>query len=414
MGCFGSRFDKRNSVADDFNTVGIQFVGGEGQKADKCPLDSVCLMYGDSKEVEEWLKVGPLTMTAEEEGKKIALEAWRALCQQAKYLDDEFGGKDKVVYVNGKYESKSAIAQIKAVKEFLKEKNPDIEFPEEEKPAEEGMMMEGEMGEMMMEDAPAEMEGGEGMEEPDLYAGDSAAYDGWANLPALFLRCMTVHPYFGDIVKSALIYYEFNFGGKQFVPLPKIGLGDFTKNPLAAKEPETAAWAGIAALVGCAVDAAEATETDVWFSGYLGDEDVQALEAIEENGSILFPGWMAGWKSEDEAKKGIWECNGKNTVHKVIIVAKTKCKDAVVCRLFSQRFNAKKTSFEKKEDIWYLTVADDGWEYKTLADWKVWLKEEEEKAVAAAAAAAAEKTGEAVMEGAEMAEMAAEEMAAAE
>jgi hypothetical protein len=276
------------------------------------------------------------------------------------------------------------------------------------------MMMEGEMGEMMMEDAPAEMEGGEGMEEPDLYAGDSAAYDGWANLPALFLRCMTVHPYFGDIVKSALIYYEFNFGGKQLVPLPKIGLGDFTKNPLAAKEPETAAWAGIAALVGCAVDAAEATETDVWFSGYLGDEDVQALEAIEENGSILFPGWMAGWKSEDEAKKGIWECNGKNTVHKVIIVAKTKCKDAVVCRLFSQRFNAKKTSFEKKEDIWYLTVADDGWEYKTLADWKVWLKEEEEKAVAAAAAAAAEKTGEAVMEGAEMAEMAAEEMAAAE
>jgi len=81
MGCFGSRFDKRNSVADDFNTVGIQFVGGEGQKDEKCPLDSVCLMYGDSKEVEEWLKVGPLTMTAEEEGKKIALEAWRALCQ---------------------------------------------------------------------------------------------------------------------------------------------------------------------------------------------------------------------------------------------------------------------------------------------------------------------------------------------
>jgi hypothetical protein len=43
------------------------------------------------------------------------------------------------------------------------------------------------------------------MEAPDLYAGDSAAYDGWANLPALFLRCMTVHPYFGDIVKSALL-----------------------------------------------------------------------------------------------------------------------------------------------------------------------------------------------------------------
>jgi len=81
MGCFGSRFDKRNSASNDFNTVGIQFVGGEGQEDDKCPLDSVCLQYGKEAEVEDWLKVGPLTMTAEEEGKRIALEAWVALCQ---------------------------------------------------------------------------------------------------------------------------------------------------------------------------------------------------------------------------------------------------------------------------------------------------------------------------------------------
>lgn len=366
-------------------------------------------MYGDSKEVEEWLKVGPLTMTAEDEGKKIALEAWRGLCQQAKYLDGEFGGSDKDVYVNGKYLSKDAIAQIAAVKEFLKEKNPDIEFPEEEKKAEEGaaeMMMEGE--EMMMEEAPAEMEGGEGMEAPDLYAGDSAAYDGWANLPALFLRCMTVYPYFGDIVKSALVYYEFNFGGKQLVPLPKIGLGDFTKNPLAAKEPTTEAWAGVAALVGCAVDAAESAETDVWFSGYLGDEDVEALKLIEEDGSLLFPGWMAGWKSEEEALKGIWECNGKNKIHKVVIVTKTKCTEAVVCRLFAQRFNSKKKSFEEKDGIWYLTVEDNGWEYKSLADWKVWVEEEAKKVAEAAAAAAAAKG----MEGAAEGEMMAMEAAA--
>jgi len=65
---------------------------------------------------------------------------------------------------------------------------------------------------------------------------------------------------------------------------------------------------------------------------------------------------MAGWKSEEEAKKGIWEMNGKNECEKVIIVTKAKCASAVVCRLFSQRFNSKLTSFEKKEDIWYLTV----------------------------------------------------------
>ena len=250
MGCFGSRFDKRNSAADDFNTVGLQFVGGAGQKDDKSPLDAVCLKYGDGKEVDEWLKVGPLTMTAEEEGKKIATEAWVALCQQAKFLDGEFGGSDKVQYVNGKYTSKDAIAQIDAVKAFLKEKNPDIEFPEEvkEEAAAEEAPAEGDMA---AEEAPAEMEGGdemEMMEAPDLYKDDSAAYDGFANLPALFLRCMTVSPYFGDIIKSTLIYYEFNFGGKELVPLPKIGLGDFTKNPLAAKEPKTEAWAGVAAL----------------------------------------------------------------------------------------------------------------------------------------------------------------------
>jgi hypothetical protein len=37
------------------------------------------MMYGESKEVEEWLKVGPLSMTAQEEGEKIAKEAWNAL-----------------------------------------------------------------------------------------------------------------------------------------------------------------------------------------------------------------------------------------------------------------------------------------------------------------------------------------------
>jgi len=192
---------------------------------------------------------------------------------------------------------------------------------EEMKAPEEEMMMDG--GEEM-----------EMMEAPDLYAGDTAAYDGWANLPALFLRCMTVSPYFGDIVKQSLIYYEFNFG-KKLLPIPSIGLGDFTKNPLSAKEPGTEAWAGVASLVGCALDCAEATETDVWFSGYLGEEDLEALKLIEEGGSVLFPGWMAGWKSEDEAVKGIWASESKNTVFKVVISTKTKCASAVVCRLFA-------------------------------------------------------------------------------
>lgn len=276
------------------------------------------------------------------------------------------------------------------------------------------MAAEGEMMEEMMAEGGDEMM--EMMEKPDLYAGDSADYKGWANLPALFLRCMTVHPYFGDIVKASLVHYEFNFAGKDLVPLPKIGLGDFTKNPLAAKEPKFEAWAGIAALVGCALDCAEAAETDVWFSGYLGEEDLEALKEVEEDGALLFPGWMAGWKSEEEAIANIWEVNGKNKVFKVVISTKTKCASAVVCRLFAQRFNSKKKTLEEKDGVWHLAVEDDSWEYKTLADWKTKMAEEAEAAAAAAKAAAEAAAAMGATDAAAEGEMAAAEgeMAAAE
>ena len=131
MGCFGSRFDKRKGTCTDFNTCGIQFIGGAGHNNDFCPQDAVSLFYGGEKEVDEWLKVGPLTMEDKEQGEKIALECWNALVQQGKYLKDNYGDSNKTVYVSGKYPHQDAIAQIDAVKAFLKEKNPDIEFPEE-------------------------------------------------------------------------------------------------------------------------------------------------------------------------------------------------------------------------------------------------------------------------------------------
>jgi hypothetical protein len=197
------------------------------------------------------------------------------------------------------------------------------------------------------------------------------------------------------------------------VPIPKIGFGDLTKNPLAAKETEPKQWASVASLVGCALDVAESAETDVWFSGYLGDEDLEALKvvALEEttNKNILFPGWMAGWKSEDEAVKGIWDGeSAKNKIHKVVISTKTKCASAVVCRLFAQRFNSKLKSLEEKEGIWYLTVEDDSWEHKTLAAWEEYKKKAAEEAAAAAAAAAAAGAEAAVDMAAEKAEEGAE------
>ena len=149
-GCVGSRFEKRKSTSTDLNTVGIQYVGGEGSNNDFCPQDAISLFYGESQEVDEWLEVGPLTMDHQGQGERIALEAWNALVQQGNYLDNNysylkhnFGGSDSFVLVGGKYLAKDAIAQIEEVKAFLKEKNPQIEFPEEEGGGEGGMEKQG-------------------------------------------------------------------------------------------------------------------------------------------------------------------------------------------------------------------------------------------------------------------------------
>ena len=160
-------------------------------------------------------------------------------------------------------------------------------------------MRDAEEGDMMME-------GGEegANEKPDIYAGDSASYDGVANLPALFLRCCITQPYFGDLVKGSLLHYEFNFKGKNWreVPMPKLALADLAMNPLGARECKPNQWAGIAVLVAAALEKAKSTEADVWFSGYLGEEDIKVLKEMANGDNILFPGWMAGWKSKDAAK----------------------------------------------------------------------------------------------------------------
>lgn len=210
MGCFGSRFDKRNSVADDLNTVAFQFVGGEAQENDKCPIDKIALKYGADAEPAEWAKVGPMKCTDEEFGKKIALELDAALTAHLTFLDKEYGTPDKNVYVGGKYELKDAKAQILAVKTHLREKCAAIEFPADpvgatpEVPADGMMMMEAPMMEEVM------AEGGEDMmmdmmAAPDLYASDAGAYDGYENLPALILRNYVVNPYFGDLLKRDII-----------------------------------------------------------------------------------------------------------------------------------------------------------------------------------------------------------------
>ena len=350
MGCFGSRFDKRCSVADDLNTVAFQFVGGEANENDYCPIDKIAFKYGEEKEPADWAKVAAGMKASDEEwGKKVALELDAALTKHAKWLESEYGTPDKDAYVGGKYELKDAKAQIDAVKAHLREKCNNVgDYPVDE--VKEEPAMDAEMMEMMemMEDAPME-EGGEEMTmaKEDLYASDSGSYDGWENLPALILRNYVVNPYFGDLVKRDIISGEFK-----------------------PSSPKHAEFVSAAVMVGMALDATESAEKDIFFAGYLGAEDMESLKGIAENGNILFPGVVAAWASEEEAvKNSFGEMHGKNEVSKVVFTTKTKVHSAIVCREFVYRFNAKVEKQEDKEGVLHVTLADDTWEHKTLAAW---------------------------------------------
>lgn len=57
MGCFGSRLDKRASAAtEDLNSVGLQFVGGEGaDDKDVQAADKFVLLQGSAADKKECL-----------------------------------------------------------------------------------------------------------------------------------------------------------------------------------------------------------------------------------------------------------------------------------------------------------------------------------------------------------------------
>jgi hypothetical protein len=67
-GCVTSRFETRNHSLDDYNTLDIAFIGGEGRpkEDDICPVDKLFLSYnidvsnlpdGEAKEVYEIFRI---------------------------------------------------------------------------------------------------------------------------------------------------------------------------------------------------------------------------------------------------------------------------------------------------------------------------------------------------------------------
>lgn len=220
---------------------------------------------------------------------------------------------DKDPVVGGHYKLSAAIKQLNAVLEAFK--TSGIEIPADK--VEGAAVVDGENKEVKKEEdgkedpekdeEKVEMEGGDGAEgegenkeepekneeagkptepapvvvssmDPGNYESDAYDYAGWEAVPAIFLKQATVNPYWGDLVKGHIINYEF-----------------------AQAKAKGDEWNGAAGLITAALASATRADAETWFSGYVGDEDLGGLQSIAEKGPILFPGWVAGWKSEADA-----------------------------------------------------------------------------------------------------------------
>ena len=150
---------------------------------------------------------------------------------------------------------------------------------------------------------------------------------GFTKLPELLLTLAVKYPFFGDLVKAQLLAYEFRHDRTDkpasFCFAPAIGLMD--------------------AAVEKAEESAEAKE--VWFSGMVGDADLESLqEMVKSKSEILFPGVLYGWDSKENALSYLATLSGENAqndVHRVIYKAKTKAVPIAGVNLVVHRYSAK-------------------------------------------------------------------------
>jgi len=388
----GSRFDKRKDAAGDFNTSGIQFMGGEGSLPDGCPVDRLVMAYTEKKELADVFKADD-----EDLAKKIATETYNGCDQQSKYLIGANGEPvdGKKVLISDKYDLKDAIANLKSVMDALKAAG--FEFAEEKK--EEGKEEE-KKDDMMAE--PEMMEGGEDMEgmmdammaaAGDLYADDAEDYNGCANLGKLLLAQSVKAPYFGDLIKNQLVIAEFGSVAAGPFALPKIEVPiPEVPGQEKPKAPSDTCFAGASGIISAYVDANEGDAKDVWFSGFVGDEDLEALKAIsEEKGQIVFPGCLSGWRDEAAAKANVGEYKGSQAGAKVIYKINAKCVEAVVLRSFIQRLSATVGATAEADGWTSFDLTEKPFEHTTIAAWEKSLGDAPADATPAAGAAPEEE-----------------------
>jgi len=186
--------------------------------------------------------------------------------------------------------------------------------------------------------------------DPGQYDADDFAYGGWETVPAIFLKQATVNPYWGDLVKGHVIHWEFF-----------------------QKKASDHTWSGAAGLITSFIATSERADTESWFSGFVVDDDIASLRAIAADGPILFPGWVAGWKSEADAIAHIATLpkdNAKVGLHGVVFhVTGASALAFAQCRVFCHRLEGKVAKNEDKDGNTHFEVAAAPHNDQTIAEW---------------------------------------------
>ena len=278
----------------------------------------------------------------------------------------------KDVVIGGRYKNSACIAQLKAVLEAFAASG--IEVPADAEPTAaagndagadanaaaegkkegegEGEANEGGDAEQQYEggnDAPPEggdkPEGGEAPaalpamapESPEKYDADDYAYGGWETVPAIFLKQAIVNPYWGDLVKGNIISWEFT-----------------------PKKHTDSTWNAAAGYISSFIATSARTDQEAFFSGYLGDDDLASLKGIAKDGPILFPGWIQGWKTKEEAAAYIANINvedNKAHLNKVIFhVSNASTLGFASCRLVAHRLQGKVQENKDEDGTTLFTV----------------------------------------------------------
>lgn len=200
-------------------------------------------------------------------------------------------------------------------------------------------------------DAPATMEA-MATTDPRLAHTDDQEYKGFAETPALYLRCAIVNEYFGDLIKQRIVAIQF-LGAK----------GESTNADLA----------GAAGYLTSGLATSEKTAADAWFSGMVGELDQAALSELKKDAVISFPGWVQGWTSEADAvgyNAALKAVDGKKDVSQTVFkVTGAPCVTVLGNRVVAHRLAGKLSEDAvSKDGVTTVTFAANPYDERTLQE----------------------------------------------